>query len=500
MIFKNQEVKLTVPNDIQFLPLITHHIGKIAEMTGFKEKEISKIELGTEEAVANVLKHAFEPGEETEFTIITQPMSIGLKLIIKEKGIPFDPSLIPDYKPEKLTTEFMDRGLGTFLMNKFMDEVSFHNLGKMGKETHLIKYFKDLSIEETMNQKELEKSEKEIKEEALPRNSVNYMVRRMKPEEAVDVSKGAYSSYGYTYVLEHIYFPDRVREMNRNNELISYVAVTPENEIIAHFALEIEETDRLTPQLGVAFTKPKYRGQGCMNRLSDGLMEEGYQRGFSAVYARGITTHPYSQKSLLKTGLKECALLLSSGPERTYKGFTGKPQRESVVILLKYLNTPENLTLYPPDNHKKMIEEIYLHLGISPNFKETDKNIELTNDESAIDILTEPHNMVGKIKINQYGKNILQEVQNHLKALCLEKMDTIYLFMKLDNPLTAKYSSEFEKMGFFFSGVMPGSKGKDCLILQYMNNYIIDYTRLQIPSEMGNKIKDYIHSFDPTQK
>ena len=493
----NQQIKLTVPNDIKFLPVIIANVSKIAELMGFGKDAISKIELGTEEAVANVLKHAFEPGEKTVFNVIMEPMMLGLKIIIKEDGIPFDPTLIPEYKPEDLASDLSGKGLGTYLMKQFIDKVSFYNLGKEGKETHLFKYLNDKSIEDTMNNQELEAAEKEQKEESLPRNSVQYSVRRMLPEEAVDVSKGAYSSYGYSYVLEHIYFPDRVREMNKKDELISFVAVTEENEIIGHVALEIEEADKHVPQLGVAFTKPKYRGQGCMNRISDVIIKEAYDRNYIAIYARGVTTHPFSQKSLQKFDFKDCALCLSSGPERVYKGIEEKPQRESVILFLRYLHIPKDLIFYPPSHHKDMIEEIYNHLGVNPVIKIPDSQTKYTTEESSIDVLIEPHNMVGKIKIDQYGVNVVHEVYTNLRAFCLDKIETIYLYLKLNDPCTATLTAEFEKIGFFFSGVMPGSEGKDMLILQYLNNYIIDHDRVQIVSEMGKKISEYVKRFDP---
>ena len=55
-------------------------------------------------------------------------------------------------------------------------------------------------------------------------------------------------------------------------------------------------------------------------------------------------------------------------------------------------------------------------------------------------------------------------------------------------------------MGFFFSGILPGSAGNDELILQYLNNYVIDYSQLKIASGKGNEMLAHIRQHDPNLK
>ncbi|MFC2118262.1 GNAT family N-acetyltransferase [Bacteroidota bacterium] len=494
------KIALTVPNDIIYLPLVLSSINTNAGILGFEKTEIKRIELGAEEAISNVFKYAFDKDEEAYFDVILENSTTGLKLIIREKGIPFDPALIPDYNPEEISDKMSEKGLGVYLMREFFDDVSFKNLGKEGRETILFKHLGNKTIDKLMSENELGLAEKEKEEECLPKGSVSYTVRRMQPEEAVDVSKGAYSSYGYTYVLEHIYYPHRVREMNKRNELISFVGVNNDNkEIIAHCALEIEEADLKVPQLGVAFTKPKYRGQGCMNRLGAACMEDAEQRGLYGIYARGVTTHPYSQKSLLKFNMFESAIYISSGMLREYKGMEGTSQRESVVIHYRYLNPPEKIKIYPPVHHIDIINDIYENLNFKPEVCEANYTNEKEINESVIDIQTDKLNMVGKIRVNEYGKNILHETINNLKSLCLDRFETIYLYLKISHPLTAKYTKEFERMGFFFCGIIPGSEFGDSLVLQYLNNYKINYDKIKVASEFGEKLLAYIKDRDPNQ-
>lgn len=488
-----RQVILTIPNDLSFLSHVLASVRITAEMAGFKNNDITRIEMGVEEACANVIQHAFAPEEEATFDVVIASEALGIRVVIKEKGLPFDVSLLPEYNKEQISAEHDGKGLGLFLMKSMLDEVSFVNLGKEGREVRLFKYRSDKPIDELMEEAELQKAKAAMEEETLPKGSVIYSVRRMVPEEAVEVSRGAYCSYGYTYVLDHIYFPDRVREMNERNELISYVAVTDTNIVIGHTALEVEERDPLVPQLGVAFTMPKYRGQGCLNQLTPALIEDGRQRNFTAIYARGITTHPYSQKSILKFGFSEVAILLSCGVEREYKGIIeGKSQRESVAVLYRYLQFPEKLELFVPERHVDIVRFIYEKLGVQPVFKPAGTLV-LTG-ESIISMQPELVNKVAKLTINRYGEDSVTQIKNNLHQLCLERFETIYLYLPLKEAATAALTPDFEKLGFYFSGVMPGSEGRDCLILQYQNNYVVDFSKVMLAQETGQAILDYIRT------
>jgi len=321
---------------------------------------------------------------------------------------------------------------------------------------------------------------------------IHFTVRRMKPEEALEVSKVAYSTYGYTYINEDVYFPDRFRELNEKNDIISYVAVTDDGEIIAHNAFERRQ-DKNIPELGIACTKPAYRGKGCLNKLNTILLEDAEKLNIAGIFSQGITTHPFSQKSLIKFGFRACGLYLSKSLSRTYKEIEQKKlQRESMVLLFQYVTLPEELTIYPPAHHTNMISGIYNHIGFKPEIKIADIQQAHDHHKSVVSVVTNQNSLVSDIYIKTYGQDIVEEVNRIFKNICLHRMETIYLRMPLKDPFTAKYTVEFEKMGFFFCGVLPRSEGNDELILQYLNNYIIDYDLLQIGSDKGLEILEYI--------
>jgi serine/threonine-protein kinase RsbW len=100
--------------------------------------------------------------------------------------------------------------------------------------------------------------------------------------------------------------------------------------------------------------------------------------------------------------------------------------------------------------------------------------------------------------VEKYGNKIVAEIKAELKELCYKKIEAVNLYLNLFDPLTAVMTEEFEKLGFFFAGVMPGGLAVgDALILQYLNNVPIDYSQINITSPIAQQLVAYIQSRDP---
>ncbi|MBF0506484.1 MAG: GNAT family N-acetyltransferase [Nitrospirae bacterium] len=488
-----KKFRLEVPNDLAAIPLIRDFVGNTAKIAGFNERVRVNIELAVEEAARNVILHAFAPGEEGSFNIICEPTSLGIKVIVREMGMPFDLSRVPECDRNGPDEDRTGRTPGICRMKQTMDEVSFHNLGKGGKETHLVKYLDDRAIGSCMTAAELEEAEKTKGAEALPKGSVSFQVRRMELAEAVEVSKCAYAAYHYSY-LEYVYYPERIRRLNETGELTSYVAVAPDGEIMGHAAIKGGKEPGVA-ELSTAFVKPKYRGQGCLNALSEVLIREAKRRGLAGLYVRAITSHPYSQKTALKYGFGECCLFLAVlDPPEFAEIHTGKRERESLVHSFLYLNRPGTFSIYAPPHHTEMILRIYEGLGVHPQAVRDQQD--LPYEDSSVRITADP-NHTANIEVLQCGRNVVSEVKRHLRDLCISRIEAVYLFLNLCDPLTALMTAEFEKMGFFFAGINPGPSGTDRLVLQFLNNLAVDYSHLQFASNKGQQIAEYVRLHDP---
>ena len=110
------------------------------------------------------------------------------------------------------------------------------------------------------------------------------------------------------------------------------------------------------------------------------------------------------------------------------------------------------------------------------------------------------------MEILNYGPGIELEVKNKLRDLCHEEISMVYLKLPLGDPYTAEICKSIEELGFFFAGIQPGSAesagseivpSRDLFCLQYFNGPRIDYDLLQIYSDFGKQLLQYIRKNDP---
>ena len=135
---QNNVLRLSLPPDISYLHLALMVIRDTAQQIGFTGDDLYQIDLASEEAISNVMVHAYADQERENFQLICERAPLGMKITIKEKGLPFDPGQIPDYCLSDDIDKMSASGMGVFLMKKYMNEVYYRNLGMEGKETHLV--------------------------------------------------------------------------------------------------------------------------------------------------------------------------------------------------------------------------------------------------------------------------------------------------------------------------------------------------------------------------
>jgi len=494
-------LKLSVPCDLSYLRIVQTFVREVARQFGFSGDDLYKIELALEEGVTNVMEHAFADDDEPNpFDIICERVKLGMRIIIKEKGIPFDPRQLPHFDPIKNIEQASPSGMGLFLMRESMDEVAFFNLGPEGKETHLIKYLPAKNIEEYLTPAECRDEPAPVDAPVKTAGKIHYTVRRMEPGEAIEVSRCAYKSHGYTFFDDHIYYPDRIIELNATDEMISTVAVTEENTFMGHAAFLYPAPGARIAEFTFVFVNQAYRSQGCMGRLCEFLLTIPKKHELAGTYSYSVANHAFTQRGVLKLGFNDCGILLATSPATwRFKGITEEnEQRISVVLSFKYIQTPPARSLYAPPEHREMIARLYENIRAGHIFTIPSMAAPpFIGDESIIETSVFASESCGEIWVNRYGSHIVREVRGILRDLCLKQIAAINLFLRLEDPTTYFVTEELEKLGFFFAGILPETNIGDVLILQYLNNVALNYDTVQVYSDTAKAILAYIRARDP---
>jgi serine/threonine-protein kinase RsbW len=194
-----------------------------------------------------------------------------------------------------------------------------------------------------------------------------------------------------------------------------------------------------------------------------------------------------------------------------FREITGQqlPQRETVVYSYQPLGADHRSRVYPPERHRSIIAQIYDNLGLDRELATPDvsppsyERGPLTPGPCPFALSTHIKSdmRIAVIEVSDYGPGIEDEVRNKLRDLCHERIAVVYLDLPLGAPQTALACQQFEELGFFFAGVLPGpaeeKKGGDWLCLQYLNGSHIDYDLLQIYSDFGRELARYVREQDP---
>ncbi len=177
-----------------------------------------------------------------------------------------------------------------------------------------------------------------------------------------------------------------------------------------------------------------------------------------------------------------------------FRGLPGDPnQRISVILSFRYVGLPRKLTLYPPAHHREMVARLYQNIGAEHEYAVP---VEVPDLTGASEMLTGANESEGcaEIHVRSCGNDVVREVRRLLRSFCLQHYSAVNLFLNLESPTTYRLAAEFEKLGFFFAGVLPRARIGDALILQFLNNVDLDYSKITACSDTAKEILAYIRA------
>lgn len=483
---------LTIGNELAALPVLQASANAFLRASGGDDSLSYRIELVLDEVFTNILDQSYLPGQRERVQTTMRVENGFLIITMRFKGIPFDVDNLQQRVHDDPTDmlEHGGRGISLHLVQRLMDRVEYRNLGKEGQEIYLL-----LKVSSNGDSDPKPDCEKGPDEQGAACSHV--ILRRMLPAEAPIVSKLAYLAYDYSYVYEYVYDPQMVRKLNEEERLISFVAVNEENNIFGHFAISRDDRSDLV-EMCAGVVDPLYRGCGTMNAMAFHGINETRQLGAEGVFVIAVTTHPYSQKAALSYGLKETALFVSCVQALAMPAIREESlARESVFFMTTLFDETPRGPYHAPAQHRGMLERICRNAGINPTFATCRKEIPLP-EHGQMDAMKDNF-QAGHIHVDSYGRDTADQVRRNLRRWQLDRLETVFLYLPLLHPATALLCTSFEDMGFFFSGLRPGRKGQDWLVLQFLNNQRYDYGQLKAASPFGREMIDYVRERDPVR-
>jgi anti-sigma regulatory factor (Ser/Thr protein kinase) len=115
------QVKFAMPSDPRYLPVVRGAIGPLAALIGWEESECRAITLAVDEALANIIRHAYHSRADGLIDLECRESADGLEITMLDKGDAPDKSKIC---ARELGSD-QPGGLGTHIIKKVMDRVSY---------------------------------------------------------------------------------------------------------------------------------------------------------------------------------------------------------------------------------------------------------------------------------------------------------------------------------------------------------------------------------------
>ncbi len=125
-------LRLVVPGTVDYLDRIRAFVENAAGGYGFDSAAVDEIVLALDEAVANVVEHAYEgselPDEERTIELEITGDGCSMRFCLRDHGIPFDPRTAVEVDLEKHLASGSQDGLGVHLIRRLMDRIRWRRL------------------------------------------------------------------------------------------------------------------------------------------------------------------------------------------------------------------------------------------------------------------------------------------------------------------------------------------------------------------------------------
>lgn len=136
---------LVVSNETKNLATVRDFVAKTLEEAGAPTQCVRQVVLAVDEAVSNIIRHAykeFSEGTRTiDITILTHRHCV--EILLRDSGKEFDPQKYKDPDIQEQVRKRRKYGLGLFLIRKVMDEVNYVFRSGVENVLRMVKYIKD---------------------------------------------------------------------------------------------------------------------------------------------------------------------------------------------------------------------------------------------------------------------------------------------------------------------------------------------------------------------
>ena len=132
--------RIVITNDTKFLGFVREFMSRMIRQSALSREDENKIILAVDEAVANIIEHAYENQREGTIEVECEADAKRFLVTIRDSGQKFSPDGITTPDIDGHVKSKKKKGLGIYLMRLIMDEVRYTFREGIQNELVLVKY------------------------------------------------------------------------------------------------------------------------------------------------------------------------------------------------------------------------------------------------------------------------------------------------------------------------------------------------------------------------
>jgi anti-sigma regulatory factor (Ser/Thr protein kinase) len=113
-----------MPSDPRCLAVVRAAVGELSSLCGLKDEECRGVTLAVDEALANVIRHAYHGNRERPIQVSCRALADRLEFTVVDQGEPPDPGRLAPHPLDDVALS----GRGTHIIRTVMDDVSYERV------------------------------------------------------------------------------------------------------------------------------------------------------------------------------------------------------------------------------------------------------------------------------------------------------------------------------------------------------------------------------------
>ncbi len=478
------EFELRVSNSPRALATIKSFVHEILLHDAINETTSEGLRQLIMARVSDAIENAYPPGETGTIALHASHDNTALVVTIRDYGLPQDIQKLE--AGLHATDASLQKQVFGLDWAKTADELHWISYGPEGKALQITKWCHEIDITAHPEAGNLEPFHS-----APPlAPEQEYEIRRMQPDEAVQVSQLIYKAFGCSYSNPDVYYPERVAALNEKGKNLSFVAVAADGRLVGHYALEFNQTGPVA-EGGQAVVDPAHRGRKLLDRLKTAAINEARERRLAGMYGDAVTVHTFTQKSNIDHGARlSCVNLGMSPKSENFRGIAtdAQPQRVTCLLYFLWLGAPSPQTIFAPANQQEAIAKLYKNLECPVTFGEE----KAPEGHGELIIELDAGAAAAFLRAELVGQDTAAAIR-HAKRELIEHshVEVIYVELPLAQPGMPLTAQNLEKEGFSFVGIAPQFSPKgDLLRMVYLTEELAREP-IHVEEEIGRWLVDY---------